>query len=135
MEIVTPDDLAATSKRAYNTFRQIGKIHEYQPNKFVEGKIYSNGWPAYVVVEFRPYRDGERTMLDISATSGDTLNRAADEAMYRFGRTFSALPIEKCVEPRRIGKHGSPAVGIITFGIAISAIAAAYYLGLLPFGQ
>ncbi len=101
----------------------------------MEGKIYSDGWPAYVTVEFRPYRDGERTMLDISATSGDTLNRAADEAMYRFGRTFSALPVEDCVPPKRIGKHGNPALNVFLLAAVASVLAVAYYLGYIPLGR
>ena len=49
MEIVTADTPEAVSKRAYMAFRRIGKVLEYNPAEFVEGRIFVNGWPALLI--------------------------------------------------------------------------------------
>ncbi len=129
MELVTEDSADLVAKRAYTAFRKIGKVHEYKPQSHVEGKVYIDGWPALLTVEWRPHRDGVRVRLDISATSADTLSRAADEAMYKFAEMFKRIQPDQCIEPGRIDRR---IVGWSIAAVTAVGLAAAYYLGLIP---
>lgn len=91
MEIVTYDSMEIASKRAHEAALRIGRVIEYKPEEFVEAKVYTNGYPALLTVEWHLHRDGERIRLDISASSRDELSRAADSALYRFADAFKAI--------------------------------------------
>jgi hypothetical protein len=136
MEIVSPDALDVVSRRAYTAFRRIGKVLEYNPTEFVEGRIYVNGWPALVTVEWRPHRDGERVCVDIAASSNDELNRAADEAMYRFASEFKSTRDGNIDLPNaRPGLPSGKAVGWALLALLLTAALAAFLLGLPPFAS
>src|SRR5690349_17977571 len=95
MEIISPDPPEIVAKKAYIAFKRVrGRVLEYNPANFVEGKVYVGNVPAFMTVEWIPHRDGERVRVDISATSGDELNRSADIAMYRFADAFKAVTAE-----------------------------------------
>ncbi|MDX1932877.1 MAG: hypothetical protein SFU56_09760 [Capsulimonadales bacterium] len=128
MELVTEDPAEVVAKRAYTAFRTIGKVKNYDPSRSVAGKVYIDGWPALLTVEWKPHRDGVRTRLDISATSADELSRAADGAMYKFASVFRNIEPEHCVSPET---KNSKAIGWTVAALAIVA-AAAYYLGIIP---
>jgi hypothetical protein len=132
MELVSADTTEIVSKRAYTAFRRIGKVLEYKPAEFVEGRIFVNGWPALVTVEWRPHRDGERVCVDIAATSNDELSRAADEAMYRFARAFKTVGPDDLTEPQ---PRSPRTVSLILLVIVIAGGLAAILLGLGPFGE
>ena len=129
MELVTEDPLDTVSKRAYTAFRHIGRVQDYKPTEYVEGKVYIDGWPALLTVEWKSHRDGVRTRVDISATSADELSRAADEAMYKFAAAFKRVEPQHFIEP---GQGNSKAVGWLVAGLLVVGGAAAYYFGLIP---
>jgi hypothetical protein len=131
MEIVTADTPEVVSKRVYTAFRRVGRVLEYKPSEFVEGRIFVHGWPALVTVEWRPHRDGERVCVDIAATSNDELSRAADEALYRFAREFRNVGPDDTAEPRPFPKK---AIVWIAMAILLTSGIAALLLGLPPFG-
>jgi len=136
MEIVTPDAADVVSKRVYVAFRRIGKVLEYNPTEFVEGRIYVNGWPALVTVEWRPHRDGKHVCVDIAATSNDQLNRAADEAMYRFAHEFTSTRDSDFDLPNaRPRLPSGKAVGWTLLALLLTAALAAFLLGLPPFAS
>jgi hypothetical protein len=133
MEIVTYDSPEIVSLRAHEAALQIGRVLEYQPTEFVEAKVYSDGYPALLTVEWRPHRDGERIRLDISATSRDELSRAADAALYRFADAFKAIREEDlpALAQRRARNRVLLIAGSIVGGIFL--LAAAHVFGLTPF--
>jgi|GEM_PF-4851712 len=132
MEIVTPDSRELVAQRAYEAVRKIGKVVEYNPEKFVEAKVYTNGYPALLTVEWNLHRDGERTRVDISATSRDELSRAADSALYRFTDTFKDLQVEQLEEiyRRRSRNRKFAIVGIVC--LSVICIAVLYLLNAAP---
>jgi hypothetical protein len=132
MEIVSADTLEVVSKRVYTAFRRIGKVLEYKPTEFIEGRIFVNGWPALVTVEWRPHRDGKRVCVDIAATSNDELSRAADEAMYRLAREFKAIGPDDLAMPPPQTKR---TIGWVVLAVLITGGLAALLLGLPPFGE
>lgn len=133
MEIVTYDSMEIVSMRAHEAALRIGKVLEYKPAEFVEAKVYTDGYPALLTVEWRPHRDGERIRLDISASSRDELSRAADSALYRFADAFKAIREEDLpvLARQRANKR------VLLFAGAIMAslffLAAAHVLGFSPF--
>lgn len=129
MELVTEDSVETVSKRAYTAFRRIGKVQDYKPQNYVEGKVYIDGWPALLTVEWQQHRDGVRTRVDISATSADELSRAADEAMYKFAAAFKQVEPGHYIEP---GQADGKAVGWLVAGVVAVGTAAAYYFHLIP---
>jgi hypothetical protein len=129
MELVTEDPVETVSKRAYTAFRRIGRVNGYKPTEYVEGKVYIDGWPALLTVEWSPHRDGVRTRVDISATSADELSRAADEAMYKFAAAFKHVEPGQYIEPTS-GK--GKVLAWVTAGAVVIGTVAAYYFGLRP---
>ena len=130
MELVTADTLELASQRAYTAFRRIGRVKEYQADSFVKGKIYIDGWPAQVQVEWLPYRNGAQVRLDIAATSDDELNRAADEAMYKFVAEFKNVNQDNLLKP---SKTSATVIFAIASALLLLAAAAAFLLHLPPF--
>ena len=103
MEVVVDDSLEIAARRAHKAFKRIGKIDEYDAASHLEGRIYSNGYPARVKVRWGAHRDTVRVRLDITATSHDGLSRAADTAMYRFARTYKEVDPLTLDEADRVG--------------------------------
>jgi hypothetical protein len=131
MEIVSPDPPEIVAKKAYIAFKRIrGRVQEYNPSEFVEGKVYIGGTPAFMTVEWKRHRDGQRMRLDISATSGDELNRSADVALYRFMDAFKAVTAEEAGRPLNTSSRTG---AIVAAAIVAAGLAAAYFLDLLPF--
>lgn len=133
MEIVTYDTPEIVSQRAHEAALRIGKVLEYKPAEFVEAKVYTDGYPALLTVEWHPHRDGERIRLDISASSRDELSRAADSALYRFADAFKAIREEDL--PLLAQKRARHRILMIAGAIigSIFLLATAHVLGLTPF--
>ncbi len=133
MEIVTYDSMEIVSLRAHEATLRIGKVLEYKPTEFVEAKVYTDGYPALLTVEWHPHRDGERIRLDISASSRDVLSRAADSALYRFADAFKSIHEEDLpiLAQRRSRRRVLIIAGAIFGGIFL--LAAAQVLGITPF--
>jgi hypothetical protein len=133
MELVTQDSLEVTAQRAYEAYRRVGKVLEYDPAGHVEGKIYIDGYPALLTVEWKTHRDGQRVQLDVSATSNDELSRAADGALYRYLGAFKKVTPEELAElpKRRARNRAFAVVGLVAFG-AVGAVVA-HFLGWAPF--
>ena len=133
MEIVTYDSMEIVSLRAHEAALRIGKVLEYKPAEFVEAKVYTDGYPALLTVEWHPHRDGERIRLDISASSRDELSRAADSALYRFADAFKAIREEDLplLAQRRARNRTLFIVGAVVSSLFI--LAAAHVLGFTPF--
>ena len=133
LEIVSHDPMDIVSKRAYRAFKRIGRVDEYDPEQFIEGRINVDGYTAFVTIEWRKHRDTERVRLDIAASSNDTLSRAADQAMYLFAHTF------KEISPEDLDKKESiitpKLVMLSVAGLVVAAGVAAFLLKLPPFAQ
>lgn len=129
MELITPDSLEATSKRSYVAFRRIGRVKEYNSESHIVGKVFVDGWPAEMRVEWNPYRD-ELVRIDIAATSDGDLSRAADAAMYRFANAFKHVTIADFTPPR---KPLPVSIIVVILGMALVALIVAYALHILPF--
>lgn len=130
MELVTHDSLEAASQRAYTAFRRIGRVKEYNSETHVAGRIFVDGWPAEVRVEWLPYRE-EQVRVDIAATSQGDLSRAADAAMYRFADAFKQVTSADFVPPGR--KSSAAIVSAVVAAFIAIGLAAAYFLQLPPF--
>lgn len=128
LEVIVEDTPEVVTKRAYAAFRKIGRVQEYNPAEFVEGRVYVEGYPAMLTVEWHPHRDTGRMRLDLSANSGDELNRAADAAMYLFARTYKALTPEQW--ERLSQQRGSPTPLIAAIAFVALIAFAAWYFGL-----
>ena len=78
-------------ERALRAFRRVGKVQQVDlPSAQIEGVIKIDGNLAQTRVTWRP--EGEsRSRLDIAASSEDTLNRAADSALYTYARSYKAV--------------------------------------------
>jgi hypothetical protein len=122
MEIVSADPADLVARRAHKAFRRIGKVDEYDAASFVEGRVNVDGYTAYMTVEWKPHRDGERVKVDIAASSNDSLSRAADSAMYLFLDTF------KAVTPEELEKK-DPLIppAVVKVIITIAVLAAVYF--------
>jgi hypothetical protein len=132
LEIVSPDSREIVAKKAYIAFRRIrGKVLEYNPEHFVEGKVYIGPTPAFLVVEWVTHKDGQRIRLDISATSGDELSKAADVAMFRFSDAFKAVTNEDAEKPLPDPRRTAL---LIAAALTAAAGITAYFLRLPPFG-
>lgn len=133
MEIVTYDTPETVSQRAHEAALRIGKVLEYKPAEFVEAKVYTDGYPALLTVEWHPHRDGKRIRLDISASSRDALSRAADSALYRFADAFKAIREEDLplLAQRRARQRVLTIAGAVIGGIIV--LAAAHVFGFTPF--
>lgn len=133
MEVVTHDSLEVTAQRAYEAYRKVGKVLEFDPKSYVEGKIYMDGYPALLTVEWTKHRDGERVRVDVSASSNDELSRAADAALYRYLGAFKQMTPELLEQlPRKRARNRAfVVVGLVALG-AVGATAA-HLLGLNPF--
>lgn len=132
MEIVTHDSLEIVSQRAYEAVRKIGRVIEFDPSRFVEGKVYVNGYPALLTVEWKMHRDGERVRVDISATSNDELSRAADSTLYRFAEAFKSIQADDLILlPRQRAVRRAIMTGVL-LGILVVALTGAFFLGYLP---
>ena len=132
MEIVSGDPADIVARRAYKAFRRIGKVDEYDPAHFVEGRIYIDGYTAYVTVEWNPYK--ERMRLDIAASSNDELSRVADQAMYSFAHTFKEIAPEDLDTPDP--RFSPRALALMGVGVIVLAgLAAAMAFGFLPHGK
>ena len=133
MEIVSADPADLVARRAHRAFKRIGKIDEYDPNTFVEGRVTVDGYTAYMTVEWKLHRDQQRMKLDIAASSNDTLSRAADSAMYLFLETF------KNITPADLEKNDPiltpKTVTLAVCGLAAAAAILARLLHLPPFGR
>ena len=131
MEIVSPDSPEIVAKKVYIAFRRIrGRVYEHNPSQFVEGKVYIGHTPALMTIEWKRHRDGQRMLVDISASSGDELNRSADVAMYRFLDAFKAVTDEDTLRPLTNPKR---TVTMVIAGLAAAGVTAAYLLGVSPF--
>lgn len=124
LEIDTSDSVEVASVRAFTAFRRVGRVLDYDAAGSIEGKIYVRAEPAFVVVEWTA--DKNRTRIDISATSGDSLNRAADEAMYLFARTFKAVTPQDFVDP--VTTQRKDAVRRWSIGIVVVLAVLAFFL-------
>lgn len=131
MEIVSSDPADIVARRAHTAFRRIGRIDEYDPASFVEGRVSIDGYTAYMTVEWKPHRDQQRVKLDIAATSNDTLSRAADSAMYMFLDTYKTITPADLEKPDPIITPKK--VFTALFVLALIAVVVAYALHLPPF--
>jgi hypothetical protein len=133
LEVVVEDAPEVVIKRAYAAFRKIGRIQEFDPAAFVEGRVFVEGYQAHLTVEWRPHRDTGKIRLDLAATSGDELSRAADASLYLFARTYKALTPK---EWERLSRPSSAkSVVIAAFLVAAALLIAAWFLGYLPIGE
>ena len=129
MEVVVDDPLEIAARRAHRAFKRIGKVDEYEPATHMEGRIYSNGYPARVKIRWAMHRDNRRVRLDISATSYDSLSRAADTAMYRFARTY------KDVDPARLDFRDSTALSFRTVVLFLVCLITLLVIGGIVLGR
>jgi hypothetical protein len=131
MEIVSPDSPEVVAKKVYIAFRRIrGRVYEYDPSLFVEGKVYIGSTPALMTIEWKRHRDGQRMLVDIAASSGDELNRSADVALYRFLDAFKTVTDEDTLRPLTDPRRTA---AMIIAGLAVTGVTAAYFLGISPF--
>lgn len=125
LEMMVDGTLESVADRAFRAFKSIGRVEEHDPRSYVEGTIRVEGVPAFVTVEWLPR--GERVRLDIAASSDDTLNRAADVAMYRFAHAYKetnwfAGPVrQRAFTPAQM-------IGLGVFGLILALIAGALVL-------
>lgn len=134
LEVVVEDAPEIVPKRAYAAFRRIGKVLEYKPDEFIEGRVYVEGWPALLTVEWHPSREEGRFRLDLAATSSDELSRAADASMYLFARTYKALTAEEWERAER-QRHSQPRVVVamaVVLVIALVALLVAQFVLRIP---
>lgn len=129
MEVVVDDPIEIAARRARKAFQRIGKIDEYHPATHMEGRIYCNGYPARVKINWKTHRDNKRVRLDIAATSYDELSRAADVAMYRFARTY------KEIDPARLDKRDLSAPSTRTIFLFLLCLVVLFVVGSIVLGR
>jgi hypothetical protein len=121
-------------ERALRAFRRIGKIQRADlSSAIIEGTIKIHGEVAHTRVTWRPEGDS-RSRLDIAASSDDTLNRAADSALYTYARTYKAIgwpdPEKDRLEQKQrrahIGKLALVAI-VLGVGVGLYLVAAGFF--------
>ena len=91
LELSVEGTMERVGERALRAFRRIGKVAQHDLNAAqIVGVIKIDGEPADIRISWRPGRTG-RIRIEIAATSDDTLNRAADSALYTYASTFKAI--------------------------------------------
>jgi hypothetical protein len=83
--------MASVGERAHRAFRRIGRVGQCDlPSAKIAGVIKIDGEPANVRISWKPGREG-RVRIEVAASSDDTLNRAADSALYTYASTYKAV--------------------------------------------
>jgi hypothetical protein len=91
LELSVEGPLERVGERALRAFRRIGKVT--QPDiatSQIEGIVKVDGEPANVRVSWKSGREG-RVRIEIAASSNDTLNQAADSALYTYASAYKAV--------------------------------------------
>ncbi len=133
MEVVVDDPIEVAARRAHRAFRRIGKVDDFDAATHINGRIYTNGYPARVKIRWNMHRDNVRVRIDVAATSYDQLSQAADAAMYRFARTYKE--IDPAVLTPRDDVYRNGLGGKWIFVILLVALAAGWYFFLKPSGS
>ena len=91
LELSVEGDMERVGERALRAYRRLGKVTKNNlANGQIVGIIKIDGEPADVIITWKPGRAG-RIKMEVAASSEDTLNRAADSAMYTYASTYKAV--------------------------------------------